>query len=158
MQMESQCVLIGERLAKIFFRQYLSTRRIVLPPTTSNCSACLFLGPLPPAEELAKYNNAVPDAAERILKMAEIQANHRQALETRVVRSEMRRAWGGLFCGLIVSVLALSASTYVIMNGHDAAGSLLFGSSLASIVIAFIKGTESRRKEREEKMRIQTGG
>lgn len=37
-------------------------------------------GPLPPAEELLKYNDAVPEAAERILKMAETQQHHRLAL------------------------------------------------------------------------------
>ena len=30
-------------------------------------------GPLPPPAVLSQYNNAVPDAAERILKMAESQ-------------------------------------------------------------------------------------
>jgi uncharacterized membrane protein len=39
-------------------------------------------GPLPPPEDLAKYNMIVPDAAERILRMAEKQQAHRMELET----------------------------------------------------------------------------
>ena len=33
-----------------------------------------FSGPIPPPDALAQYNNIVPGAAERILKMAENQA------------------------------------------------------------------------------------
>jgi uncharacterized membrane protein len=40
-----------------------------------------FSGPLPPPEILAKYNDALPNGAERIVAMAEGQMKHRQALE-----------------------------------------------------------------------------
>jgi len=89
--------------------------------------------------------------------MAENQSLHRHKLEERVVKSDIRRAWAGLISALVVAILALGASTYLIMNGHDLAGSSLFGGSLVSIVVAFLKGTESRRKEREEKMKMQLG-
>ncbi|MXY23205.1 MAG: DUF2335 domain-containing protein [Acidobacteria bacterium] len=42
-----------------------------------------FQGPLPPPGLLAKYNEAFPDCAERIVAMTEQQAAHRHALESR---------------------------------------------------------------------------
>ncbi len=36
-----------------------------------------FSGPLPHPQILAQYNQAVPNAADRIIKMAESQSNHR---------------------------------------------------------------------------------
>ena len=44
-----------------------------------------FSGPLPPPLVLVQYNEAVPDAADRIIKMAESQSSHRQNLETKVL-------------------------------------------------------------------------
>ena len=40
-----------------------------------------YSGPLPPADELKKYNEVSPQAAERIIAMAERQAAHRQKME-----------------------------------------------------------------------------
>lgn len=119
-------------------------------------SAQVFTGPLPPPEQLIKYNEAVPNAAERIIAMAEKQSAHRQQLETIALREEAKRSSLGLAAAFILSVLALSASTFCIYTGHDVAGSSIFGASLASIVIAFLRGTASRRSEREVKMKMQT--
>lgn len=44
-----------------------------------------FSGPLPPPDMLLKYNDIVPDGAERIIVMAEKQQNHRIYLEKLVV-------------------------------------------------------------------------
>ncbi len=119
-------------------------------------TAQVFTGPLPPPEQLIKYNEAVPNAAERIIAMAEKQAAHRQELETTVLKAEARRSSLGLTAVFVLSVLALSASTFSIYTGHDLAGASIFGASLASIVIAFLSGTSSRRSERETKMKMQT--
>ncbi|MFH1760058.1 MAG: DUF2335 domain-containing protein [bacterium] len=43
-----------------------------------------FSGPIPHPQILQKYNEIVPDAAARIIKMAENQATHRQDLEKTV--------------------------------------------------------------------------
>lgn len=43
-----------------------------------------FLGPLPPPETLAQYEQVLPGSAERIMVMAENQAEHRQSLEETV--------------------------------------------------------------------------
>ncbi len=112
-------------------------------------------GPLPPPEQLLKYNEAVPNGAERILAMAEKQALHRQSLEAKVIDGDIKRSYCGLAAGFVVTVSALSASTWLIYNGHDVAGASLFGASLVTIVIAFISGASLRKKERESKLMSQ---
>jgi uncharacterized membrane protein len=42
-----------------------------------------FSGPLPHPQVLVQYNEAVPDGAERVFRLTENQAQHRQALEVR---------------------------------------------------------------------------
>ena len=44
-------------------------------------SAAAYLGPIPPATEAENWNRIVSGAAERILRMAEMEAAHRQTLE-----------------------------------------------------------------------------
>ena len=92
--------------------------------------ASRYVGILPQADELVRYNSAVPNAAERIIVMAEKQAVHRQDLEERALISDRRRATAGLICAFVITLLVLTASTYLIMNGHDVAGVALFGGSL----------------------------
>ena len=110
-----------------------------------------YSGPLPPAAQLIQYNQAVPDAAERIIKMAEEQSAHRRKLEFRVISSDGHRAWCGLIFAFIIAMCALASSVYLIMNNHDTAGGVLFTGALASVVGTFIYGSNQRRKERETK-------
>lgn len=42
-----------------------------------------FSGPLPHPQLLAQYNQAVPNGADRIVKLTENQAQHRQSIESR---------------------------------------------------------------------------
>ncbi|HEV7488560.1 MAG TPA: DUF2335 domain-containing protein [Thermoanaerobaculia bacterium] len=56
-----------------------------------------FRGPLPPPHVLGQYNQAFPNAAERIVEMAEGQSKHRQDLEkSRMladINNEKRGQW-----------------------------------------------------------------
>jgi hypothetical protein len=53
------------------------------PGTITRVQASYFAGPLPPPEVLARYNDVVPNGADRILSMAERQGAHRESLETK---------------------------------------------------------------------------
>lgn len=61
-----------------------------------------FSGPLPHPEILKKYDEIVTGAAERIIKQAEVQTNHRIQLETKVIDSDIRNSRLGLIFGFIV--------------------------------------------------------
>lgn len=45
-------------------------------------------GPLPDAETLIKYDSVIPEGADRIMKMAENQQNHRISIESGLVASQ----------------------------------------------------------------------
>lgn len=113
-----------------------------------------FSGPLPHPDLLAKYNLAVPNAAERIIAMAEKQSEHRQALETRVIASDIRLSFLGLIFALILSVGGIASSAYLINQGRELGGGILGGSSMATLAGIFIYGTQQRKRERERKMNL----
>ncbi len=108
-------------------------------------------GPIPDPERLAKYNEVLPGAADRILSMAENQSAHRQVLEKKIIHSDSFRATFGVICGLIITLVALACGTYLIINGHDWAGATIIITNLAVLVGVFIYGTQLRRNERQKK-------
>ncbi len=117
--------------------------------------AAYFNGPLPPPDILAKYNDVLPGAADRIIAMAEKQAEHRQELEKIAVTSRAGDSRLGVVSGLIIGVVALLVGGYVIGKGHTISGILLGGGSIAGLVGVFVYGTRSSSAERIEKNRPQ---
>jgi uncharacterized membrane protein len=93
----------------------------------------------------------MPGSADRIMTMAESQSAHRQEIEKRYLSHEITRSYIGVACGFMIGMTGIVASAYVILQGHDVAGSILGGSSLLSLVTAFLKGQQSRREERERR-------
>ncbi len=114
-------------------------------------------GPLPPAEMLAKYNDVVPDAAERIITMAEQQVIHRHVLEKKVIDSDIRNSQLGLRYGLIIGLVAILGGILCIVLGKEISGSIIGGTGVTGLVSVFVYGSSQRRKEREARLKQQIG-
>lgn len=115
-----------------------------------------FSGPIPTPELLKAYEDIFPGSAERIFRMAEIQAEHRQSIEKVVVNGDSRRADRGLNYGLIVALGALVVTLVLVLTGHEWAGGIIGSLDLIGLVGVFVYGSERRRSERAikaEKMR-----
>lgn len=85
-----------------------------------------WTGPLPAPDSLIRYNDAVPDAAERILAMAEKEMEHRHKKENAIVEQEgvmLKKMWRLSLISTIlgfVSVIILSALVgYSLYTGAD---------------------------------------
>jgi uncharacterized membrane protein len=74
-------------------------------------------GPLPSPEAFEKYNRVLPGAADRILKMAETQATHRQSLEHFVVRGDYYKEIMGTVLGYIAFGGSMFGAIYLLL--HD---------------------------------------
>lgn len=106
-----------------------------------------FSGPLPPPEILRRYNETVPGCAERIIAMAERQGAHRQGLESKVINSNIINERMGMLLGFALCVAALSAGTYLILQGKDATGIAAIIIALASPAAVFIYGKRKQAKD-----------
>jgi len=108
--------------------------------------------PIPLPEILADYNTIVaPDAADRILQMAEEQSKHRRSLEKLVIENDVKRSWYGLGAGFVVAMTALLGGVYATVNGYPGAGGTIATASVVALVSVFVIGTSSRRSERAER-------
>ena len=109
-----------------------------------------YRGPLPPPDQLSEYNQAVPDAADRIIKMAECEQSHAHDMRRRIVAIESRNSIVGLFSALLVSLVSIAGGLYV--ASLDSVPSQIMGgiislTGLTSLVGAFIYGSSRRKRE-----------
>lgn len=110
-----------------------------------------FSGPLPPPEALARYNDVLPNAAERILAMAESQHQHRQALESSVINANMGAQHLGVILGFIVAMTAIGGGIYLAATGKAASGLTSIIASLAALVGTFVYGKRNQKKDLQNK-------
>lgn len=110
-----------------------------------------FSGPLPHPEILQKYDEILPGAAERIIKMAEQQAEHRRALEQQAIKSDIKNSKLGIWFGFIIGMSGIIGGIVVAVFGkQQLGGAALSFASLAALVGVFIYGSESRKKEQSK--------
>jgi len=86
-----------------------------------------FSGPIPPPEFLQKYNEILPGLADRLVRMAEKQEDHRHALERSAVKAEITRGYIGQASGLIVALTGLAIGGWLLYRDKPVAGSLFAG-------------------------------
>lgn len=110
-----------------------------------------FSGPLPPPEVLARYNEVVPNGAERILAMAERQSAHRESLESRVVDGNLANQKSGSLRAFVLALTVILGGIYLMATGRDGWGFAAIIASLTSLITVFAIGRSEQRKEREEK-------
>jgi uncharacterized membrane protein len=110
-----------------------------------------FSGPLPPPELLAKYNEVIPNGAERIMTMAEDQSRHRQGLEKTVVNGNVQSETRGQWMGLIICLAIVGGGIFLAHEGRPVLGGGLVGADLVALVGLFIYGKNRQGRELQNK-------
>ena len=98
---------------------------------------------------LAQYNTVFPGCAERIVKMAESQSEHRQRLEKSVIESNIKAEQRGQIFAFILGAIAIVGGIGLIGLGKDVQGLVAIIGALGSLVGIFIWGRWRKEKERE---------
>lgn len=115
-------------------------------------------GPLPLPEHLSEYEGIAPGAAERIIRMAELQADHRRAMESKVVDSEMRRESRGQIFGFITVMTALVGGIGLMAFDKPIWGAAVSLSALAALAGVFVWSKRQKSRELNEKANSLTFG
>jgi uncharacterized membrane protein len=110
-----------------------------------------FEGPIPPPQLLFHYESICPGSADRMLKMAEQEAEYRRKTETTIVDAQIEHnnkqfaeARCGQICALAITLAAIAGGVYTAMNGHETAGSLIGVGGIGGVVTTFILGSTRR--------------
>ena len=115
------------------------------PPPALQVTTQQFSGPLPPPEVLAKYNAIIPNAAERILAMAEADISHLHTMETTAMQGAHRERFRGQLFAFGTTLLAFAVSAFALYHGHETAASVIGGTTVVGLVSVFVLGRTSRQ-------------
>lgn len=109
-----------------------------------------FSGPIPPPNIIEGYEKVLPGSADRILKMAEEQSEHRQEMEKIAVNAESRDSLLGIVCALILALACLITAAIIVFMVPTAAGAtfaaVLGAGGIGSIIGVFLTNTRRNRK------------
>ena len=110
-----------------------------------------FSGPLPPPGLLARYNDVIPNGAERIMAMAERQSAHRESLEAKVVEGNVASQARGSNYAFIICLTTIVGGFVMIGMGKSIYGISAVIGSLATLAGVFVFAKRGQKKERVEK-------
>lgn len=114
--------------------------------------ASQYSGPIPVPEAMEKYDQILPGAADRILKMAEQQTQHRQSLESAVIKGNLCHQRWGLIAGAVITIVAITAGTILALNDKDTAGLITILSMIGIDAGVFVFGRLRQEKDRAQKL------
>jgi uncharacterized membrane protein len=118
---------------------------------TAKYQAEFFSGPLPPPSLLARYNDVVPNGAERLMVMAERQSIHRESMEAQVVSGNVALQKQGNNRAFILALVVILGGIYLMATGKSGWGFAAIITSLTSLVSVFAIAKADQRRERLEK-------
>ena len=101
---------------------------------------------------LERYNAIIPNGAERIMAMAERQAEHRRSLESKTVEGNLKAQARGQHYALIFLLASLATGGALIALGKSTAGLTTMFVPLASVAAVFVTSRLAQAKERREKL------
>jgi uncharacterized membrane protein len=113
--------------------------------------ASSFTGILPPPDILIHYNEAVPDAAERIIKMAEKQQDHRIELEKKAIRGQIIQSQTGQIMAGVLGLCGICGGIFLLFNDKDIGGFTALIGTISALVGVFLKSQKNQRENLKSK-------
>lgn len=104
-----------------------------------------YSGPIPPASELAKYNEIIPNGAERIMQMAERTQAHQHLMEVTALGAHKSESGRGQIFALFIAIASLLVSAYAMFLGLEGAAMIIGGTTVVGLVAAFITGKTAKK-------------
>lgn len=109
-----------------------------------------FRGPIPPPEVLQGYENVQQGFADRILRMAEKQQDHRMNCEDKIVTESTSQSKRGQWFGFIIAILFFAGALTLGFTDHEVLGGIIGGGTLVSVVTVFLTNKPSKQHEEEK--------
>lgn len=115
-----------------------------------------FSGPIPPPAILKQYEEMQPGSADRILKMAEKQSEHRMELEKKAIGGQVDQSKRGQVFGFILALVCIAvAFCFALFLDMKAFASGFLSVTLVVLVGLFLNGKVSMGKDLREKSKDQ---
>lgn len=109
-----------------------------------------FSGPLPAPEDFAKYEKMLPGSADRILRMAEKQSDHRIKSESMIIDHKVKVGERGQILGFILVVLCIATALILGLKGHDVLARWIGVTTVTCVAVVFVLNKIPFSRKNEE--------
>lgn len=144
-------IIIPEEIKPILSKLPEKDKKAMVSAMVALSVKTTWAGPIPPPDILAGYNDIIPDGAERILKMAEKQSDHRILMESTVINRELNQSGRGQNYAVFIVILVLIASSILVYTDHDVAGGVLGAIDLVALSSVFVIGKYAQKRDLSNK-------
>ena len=111
----------------------------------------LSIGPIPSADELAKYESVKPGITDIILGEYQKQVNHRIEIENSVINHKSKLAERGQLYAFIIAMTVIVFGFILIIMKRNVYGIVSILAALVALVGVFVYGRYQEKQERIEK-------
>lgn len=119
-----------------------------------------FSSPIPPPQILQSYEDINPGLADRIIKMAEKESQHRHEMEKKMLDADIelnktslahsaREVMTGQCLGFAIGVIAITSGVFTVYIGHPVSGTFFGTGGVIGLVTAFIHGRKNIEKQQQ---------
>ncbi|MBO7537812.1 MAG: DUF2335 domain-containing protein [Prevotella sp.] len=132
-------------------------QRRVLMGTMFAMEQRMYSGPLPPADEIAAYEQTCKGAANRIISMAEQSLSNRITNEQFIIREDAKQVSRGQILGFLLAIFFGGIAFALGLQGHDVLAGIIAGSDIVALAVIFVlnKVPVSGKGNDNAEMRIQ---
>lgn len=149
-QDNNQIQQVGENVERVEENLERVEERVGLVEQTMT----IHSGPLPPSDELKRYEEIQPGLADRIMRMAEKEQTFRHEHNLKALKFETetrsRDSLLGIFGGFALVVLSFIFSLLLAYLGHEKVAMIVAGTTIISIFTNIIKLTRINQDKDSE--------
>ena len=112
-----------------------------------------FTGPIPPPEVIKGYESVIPGSAERLLKIAEEEQQHRFEIDNQLTKGYMALNVRGQLLGFFIVLTLIVAIVFLTIYNHEyVAGGLTLVAVSLSVIFVLRKVPKNIALRTEEKV------
>ena len=97
-----------------------------------------YSGPIPPPDILKGIEDIVPGGADRVIRMAENQAAHRQKMEATIVKRDYNQAGIAQWMAFFLTIILIGAGLYCVHIKDAVTAGIIFGTTIAGLATIFV--------------------
>ena len=107
-------------------------------------------GPIPSPEIIAGYEKTLPGSADRIIKMAEKEQEHRHRMERTNSKMTVGIIVLGQIFGVMIGLSGILGGLYLVLHDKALSGFSAFFVSLGSLVAVFLYDSRNKRRKSDQ--------
>jgi uncharacterized membrane protein len=100
---------------------------------------------LPPPEVLERYERIMPGMTKLLVEKAIQHQRNRTDNERKAINIYNLKSFAGLIFGFLIGIFGMGGGFYLTMKGYNIIGIIFSSSTLVTLVMTFIYGSQSRR-------------